>query len=68
MANPEHVAILKQGVEAWNRWREGNPDVDPDLSNEMFQHERWLGINFLSANLTNAHLVHVCLDGTGQRN
>jgi hypothetical protein len=21
MANPEHVAKLKEGVEAWNKWR-----------------------------------------------
>ena len=21
MANPEHLAILKQGVEQWNEWR-----------------------------------------------
>ncbi len=31
MANPEHLAILKSGVEAWNEWRERNPDVKPDL-------------------------------------
>lgn len=31
MANPEHMKILKQGVEAWNRWREENPDLRPDL-------------------------------------
>ena len=24
MANPEHVKILKQGVEVWNKWREDN--------------------------------------------
>jgi hypothetical protein len=24
MANPKHVEILKQGVEAWNRWKIGN--------------------------------------------
>ena len=32
MANPEHLKILKQGVEVWNKWREDNPDVYPDLS------------------------------------
>ncbi len=32
MANPEHVAKLKQGVEAWNRWRESDWNVKPDLS------------------------------------
>ena len=24
MANEEHVALLKQGVDAWNAWRLGN--------------------------------------------
>ena len=33
MANLEHVDILKQGVEeVWNRWREKNPRLKPDLS------------------------------------
>jgi uncharacterized protein YjbI with pentapeptide repeats len=32
MANPEHLAILKKGVLAWNQWRAENPDVNPDLS------------------------------------
>lgn len=32
MANPEHVEILKQGVEVWNKWREENPKEIPNLS------------------------------------
>jgi hypothetical protein len=32
MANNEHVALLKQGVDAWNKWRDENPDIPPDLS------------------------------------
>ena len=32
MANEEHLKIIKQGVEAWNNWREENPDVKPNLS------------------------------------
>ena len=32
MANPEHLAKLEEGVEAWNKWREENPDIrEPDL-------------------------------------
>ncbi len=31
MANKEHLAILKQGVDAWNNWRKQDPDVMPDL-------------------------------------
>ncbi len=30
MANEEHLKILKQGVEAWNAWREDDLDVFPD--------------------------------------
>jgi len=43
MANPEHLEILKQGVEHWNKWREEHPeprsgeipDVSPDLSRDL---------------------------------
>lgn len=31
MANPEHLAILNQGGEVWDEWREENPDIIPDL-------------------------------------
>jgi len=46
MANKEHLALLKQGVEAWNQWRRENPEARPDLS---------------QANLTGAHLVEADL-------
>ena len=32
MANQEHLDILHQGSQAWNRWRYNNPDIHPDLS------------------------------------
>ncbi|BCS89987.1 pentapeptide repeat-containing protein [Pseudodesulfovibrio sediminis] len=33
MANPDHLKILEQGVETWNKWREDNPEVVPDFQN-----------------------------------
>jgi tetratricopeptide (TPR) repeat protein len=32
MANEEHVALLKQGAEVWNKWLAENPDISPDLN------------------------------------
>ena len=32
MANDEHVAMLKQGVAAWNAWRRDNAAIRPDFS------------------------------------
>ena len=31
MANPKHREILKQGVDAWNKWRVENPGITPVL-------------------------------------
>jgi uncharacterized protein YjbI with pentapeptide repeats len=33
MANAEHLTLLKEAVEDWNRWRTENPSTHPDLSN-----------------------------------
>ena len=32
MSNPDHLAKLLQGQDAWNAWRESDPDTVPDLS------------------------------------
>jgi hypothetical protein len=52
MANDEHVALLKQGVTAWNAWRDENPNIRPDLS-EADLHDR----DLRHANLSNACLI-----------
>jgi hypothetical protein len=32
MADPQHLQIIQQGVDAWNEWRKKNPALIPDLS------------------------------------
>ena len=38
MANPEHLQILQQGVEAWNAWREQHRDILPALRYPRARH------------------------------
>jgi len=38
MADNNQIAILSQGVEAWNKWREDNPDALIDLNNAKLMH------------------------------
>jgi uncharacterized protein YjbI with pentapeptide repeats len=74
MANPEHLAILKQGVKVWNEWRKQFPEIRPylddadlsgvDLSGAYFRHTS-LGRVFLEhTNLKNADLVGAMLNGS----
>jgi uncharacterized protein YjbI with pentapeptide repeats len=59
MANDEHVALLKQGVAAWNAWRDQNPNiVSSDLSGADLRGEELNG-----ANLSGAYLVEANLTG-----
>ena len=56
MANPEHLAILKQGVKAWNEWRKENPSVRPDLSKAEIGATNLATVDFSRANLVGANL------------
>ncbi|GAG79609.1 unnamed protein product [marine sediment metagenome] len=38
MADKNQIAILSQGVEAWNKWREENPDDLIDLKSAKLMH------------------------------
>jgi uncharacterized protein YjbI with pentapeptide repeats len=62
MANPEHLAILRQGVEVWNEWRKNNYEIRPALQLAHLE-----GINLEDANLEEAnfeftHLIDVNLE------
>ena len=64
MANDEHVAMLKKGVDAWNAWRDENPNVlRPDLSGAILRGASLSGANLTGANLTGADLWGASLWG-----
>lgn len=57
MANPEHVEILKRGVDVWNRWRKKNPGAKPDLCNAKLPGIRlYYNLNLADADLWGADL------------
>lgn len=56
MANPEHEAILRQGVDVWNLWQKNNPYVEIDLRDADFS-----GTDLSYINLSGANLIHVNL-------
>lgn len=56
MANPEHLAILHQGVAAWNEWRKNNPAIQPDLVQANLVQTNLLKANFFRAELIGADL------------
>ena len=66
MANPEHLAILKQGVEQWNKWRQ-HFDAKPDLSEADLSGARLDGASLWGANLHGANLHGAYLDGANLR-
>lgn len=55
--NFDHVEILKQGVDKWNRWRNENPTVIPDLRDANLEGPEFPimnGINLSGADMTRA--------------
>jgi len=72
MANSEHLALIQQGVEAWNAWYSKHRKVIPDLAQANFSNLNLSGINlkrailkqanFSNANLTKAQLNNANLE------
>lgn len=61
MADTTHLAILKQGVAVWNRWRKNNPEIQPDfkgadLRSAILRLSSLKGLNLSRADLTGADL------------
>ena len=66
MANLEHLQILNQGVEAWNKWLDKRPEIRPNLCGANLRKADLSDANLLSAdlegaNLSGANLRNACL-------
>src|SRR5262249_46341484 len=61
MANDEHVALLRQGVAAWNAWRDENPNIHPDLSEAYLSEADLGGANLGGADLYRVNLIEAKL-------
>nr|BBH86413.1 hypothetical protein KTC_11640 [Thermosporothrix sp. COM3] len=59
MANPDHLAMLEQGVKRWNQWRTEHPEIVPDLEGADLS-----GRHFFQANFTGARMRKVNLRDT----
>ena len=54
--NPNHLKILNEGVDAWNRWRGKNPEVRADLFRADLPEADLFGANLREAKLNEAIL------------
>ena len=63
MANEEHFAILKKGVEVWNQWRKEHPNVQIDLDGVDLRGCTLNQIDLSGSNLRNATFWQVDFHG-----
>ena len=61
MANPDHLQLLQQGVEAWNAWLDQHTDIRPDLSGADLRKANLRGADLAQANLNGANLCEANL-------
>jgi uncharacterized protein YjbI with pentapeptide repeats len=51
-----HLTILQQGVQVWNRWRQENPATRPELGGAQISGAKLQGVHLQRANLSRANL------------
>lgn len=64
MANPQHLEIIEQGVETWNKWRKAKRDIRPNLQAADLGGLDLHGINLRHSDLTQANLAGTDLEGS----
>ena len=68
MADQKHVSILKTGTKAWNRWRDDNPNVRPDLSQAKLTGTYLYKADLSGVDLSEAKLIEADLRYADLRN
>ena len=63
MADQEQLEILQQGVEVWNKWRQENPNILPDLRFSSLVGIELSGINLSETDLRESNLHAAKLSG-----
>lgn len=63
MANEEQLFVLRQGVEAWKRWRNNNAVIKVDLCHADLRFTDLTGAKLSRADLTGANLTRAKLCG-----
>ncbi len=63
MEDNNHLAILKNGSEFWNHWRNKNISVKPNLEGANLKGANLKGANLKEANLKGANLSHTDIRG-----
>jgi uncharacterized protein YjbI with pentapeptide repeats len=63
MADEEHLRILRQGVDTWNRWRYEHRHIRPDLGEAHLFEARLAGADLVQALLSEADLSRADLSG-----
>jgi pentapeptide repeat protein len=67
MANEAHLARLKEGVAAWNQWRDANRHIMPDLSQANLSVMNLYEADLARADLAGANLREADLRGADLR-
>jgi hypothetical protein len=67
MADESHLSVLKQGVEAWNQWRQNDQRGFPELRGANLTKANLSGVHLLWADLRGAYLRRADLRGANLR-
>jgi Pentapeptide repeats (8 copies) len=65
MASEEHLQIMRQGVDAWNDWRQKNSDIKVNLREANLREANLWGADLWGADLWMADLEGAKLGGAG---